>query len=296
MFTTKLAPALMRADLDQPVEAGLIEDLSAPDPELDFHGGSSSHRHDGPGGYADPSANQICGTRNDDYIDGTEKRDVIDAKRGDDTVYGHDGNDTAFGREGADYLNGGKGDDLLWGGQDNDTLVGGEGNDSLSGGSGNDNLYAGGDGWQNILNGGPGTDRLHGSEYVGVRDVFQFTLASDSVSHPNTDTILGFRTNEDKIHLAFDSDEFKPGHQTDFHFVDKEDAGTAGTMWVEGFYTDFGTGVSFTSFFRLYGHTNNDGIPDFEIKFEDNFNDNEDDWWQVVRTPDELIDINDFIF
>lgn len=278
MFKTKTAPALAREELTAPLEAQYIKDLIIADRGGSKGGVDPEAPWGGPGGFADPSSNRIVGTDNDDTIYGTERRDVIEAKDGNDTVY-------ALG-----------GDDVVFGGRDDDVIHGGDGNDWLSGGSGRDSLYAGGDGWQNILNGGPGVDRLHGSEFVGVQDIFQFTLASDSVSHPDTDTILGFRKGEDKIHLAFDSDDFKPGHQSDFHFVDEEDAGTAGTMWIEGFYGDFGTGVSYTSFFRLYGHTNNDGVPDFEIVFQDNFNDNEDDWWNGVQYPDDLISINDFIF
>jgi len=212
-----------------------------------------------------------------EVIHGTERRDIIEAKGGGDTVY-------------ADA-----GDDVVFGGAGHDRIFGDDGNDWLSGGSGNDWLYAGGDGWQNILNGGPGADLLYGADFVGVQDVFQFTLASDSETHPDTDIIHGFRSGEDKVHLAFDSDDFKPGHQSDFHFVEQKDAGTAGTIWVEGFYQSAGD-ADLTMQFRLYGHTNNDGEVDFEIAFADNFSDNETEWWQTARQPEELINISDFIF
>lgn len=281
MFKSKLAPALAREDLKAPVSVQLIKDLTTGD-RGDSKGGGADPEAPwgGPGAFADPSSNRIVGTNEGDHLVGTERRDVIEAKDGDDTVYALAGDDVVFG---------GRGDDFIYGGT---------GNDWLSGGSGLDFLYAGGDGWQNILNGGPGRDYLYGSDFVGVQDIFQFTLASDSVGHPDTDLIHGFRSGEDKIHLAFDSDDFKPGHQTDFFFVDdKEDAGTAGSMWIEGFYADFGTGEHFyTSHFRLYGHTNNDGAPDFEIVFDDNSSDNEDDWWNDVQYPKDLISMSDFIF
>jgi len=246
--------------------------------DLEPHGGRGYEPWGGPGGFADPASNRIVGTDGGEKIYGTERRDVIEAKGGDDTVIASSG------------------DDVVFAGKGNDVIFGHTGNDWLSGGSGNDIIHAGGDGWQNLLNGGPGRELLYGSTYVGVQDIFQFTLASDSGIGSSSDDVFGFRSGEDKIHLAFDSDEFKPGHQSDFYIVyDEEDAGTAGSIWIDGNYGHVGE-THYTSNFRLYGHINNDGTPDFEIKFSDHTTDNETEWWDTARQPEEFINISDFIF
>lgn len=255
--------------------------------ELIFHprdGGTKGDHHDdpyGPGDLADPASNQICGTDNDDVINGTDRRDVIYAKDGDDTVSAK------------------KGDDVVFGGRGDDVIFGGEGNDWLSGGSGDDRIYAGGDGWQNILNGGAGQDDLYGAQYKGVQDIFQFTRAKDSAGDAY-DTIWGFRTGEDKIHLPFDSDRFKPGHQSDFVLVDEEDAGTAGTMyiqddWYQSFTGPDGTGTFWLYRFMLHGHIDNDGIADFSIMFDDSPTDNDPDWGSETLAEDMLVQ-SDFLF
>jgi Ca2+-binding RTX toxin-like protein len=122
-----------------------------------------------------PSA--IRGTPLDDNLVGTE---------GDDVICGLGGNDTIDGRGGDDLLDGGLGNDSLQGGAGNDTVtyhdrnssvtvdispVGGTGGETaigesdqylqlenLVGGRGNDKLVGSQDG--NILDGGPGSDRL----------------------------------------------------------------------------------------------------------------------------------------
>lgn len=224
--------------------------------------------------YADPSSNPICGTDNGEEIHGTDRRDVIDAKGGDDTVYAYDGDDTVFGRKGADKIDGGNG------------------SDKLSGGSGDDTIYAGDDGWLNILNGGAGSDELKGAKFATVTDVFQFTIASETAPDER-DMVRDFFTGEDFIHLAFDGNIYQPGTQG-FALVDKDDAGAAGTMCIaDELVTDI-YGSPLVYGFTLYGHTDNDGVADFAIDFRGG-NDGAVDWGNDVW-PSEMISQDDFIF
>ncbi|ABD54415.1 calcium-binding protein [Jannaschia sp. CCS1] len=212
-----------------------------------LHGGVGG-KYPGPGDFADPSANRIYGTDDGETIHGTDRRDVIKAGAGDDTVFAKAGNDTVYG-EGGD-----------------DTITGGDGNDRLSGGSGNDYLYAGDDGWLNILNGGRDVDTMFGSTLSNVIDIFQFTQAKDAPASSNPDhidRILEFRDGEDFIHLVFDSNEFKPGHQG-FVFVDEEDAGEAGTIWFDKQNASASGSEGWISLI-MHGHTDNDGAVDFSI-------------------------------
>lgn len=233
-----------------------------------------SHSRSDIDGFADPSANNIWGTREDDEIYGTERRDVIDAKEGDDKIYALGGDDTVFGRKG------------------DDTINGGNGNDKLSGGPGKDKIYAGDDGWLNILNGGAGADELKGAKFANVTDVFQFTLASET-SVNDRDTVRDFYTGEDYIHLAFDGNIYQPGMQG-LTLVDEEDAGSAGTMYIGDQYITDIYGTPSVYGFTLYGHTDNDGIADFAIDFRDG-NDGSVDWGNDIY-PEDMISQEDFIF
>ena len=67
--------------------------------------------------------------------------------------------DIICGEGGSDFIDGGGGNDVLIGGDGNDTIVGGPGKDRLFGGHGNDRLLAR-DGMQDVVDGGPGADRL----------------------------------------------------------------------------------------------------------------------------------------
>ncbi len=251
---------------------------SGDDETHDGHRGHAPPLPDDPA-FADPSGNPICGTREGDVIDGTERRDVIDAKEGSDTIYAKGGDDTVFGRRG------------------NDTIYGGDGNDRLSGGPGKDVIYAGGDGYENIVNGGAGADDLYGAEYVNVRDIFQFTLAKETAPDAY-DTVYGFRTGEDKIHLAFPANDFNPAI-TDFELVDEDDAGTAGTMWIQDDWYQNSVGQDQQTWwiyhFFLHGHTDNDGDIDFSIRFERNWNDNDADWG-IETLAEDMLKQSDFIF
>jgi RTX calcium-binding nonapeptide repeat (4 copies) len=100
----------------------------------------------------------IVGTPGPNLLFGTPKRDVICGLGGADVLDGNGGNDVLKGGPGRDLLNGGDGNDILFGGLGNDKLQGDHGRDAIFGGAGNDTFFAW-DGFADMLNGGPGTDR-----------------------------------------------------------------------------------------------------------------------------------------
>jgi hypothetical protein len=212
--------------------------------------------HTGLGGYADPFANYIFGTRDSEIISGTGQRDIIMAGGGVDVVSAKNGDDIVYGEEGNDIVNGA------------------DGNDRLSGGPGRDMLSAGYDGWLNVLNGGRDADHLYGSRYANVIDVFQFTQDIDappSIDSSPIDRIYAFRVGEDFLHFVFDANAFKPGYQG-FEIVAEEDAGSAGTIWFD--QLDAGAADPDDIWINddegwidliLHGHTDNDGAIDFSI-------------------------------
>lgn len=241
---------------------------------LSHHSGG----HKGPGGFADASANRIEGSSRAETIQGTELRDVIKGGAGGDTINGHDGNDTIFGEKGSDTINGGNG------------------NDFISGGPGDDYLYAGDDGWLNILNGGTGRDEMWGATFENVIDIFQFTLASDAAHSHNPDAvdhIHDFRDGEDLIHLAFDANEFMPGDQG-FIFVDEDDAGTAGTVWIDKLSATNAGGTGHLDM-MIHGHTDNDGVADFTIRISALVDMDDIDIYAADAVY-EVISADDFIF
>jgi dipeptidyl aminopeptidase/acylaminoacyl peptidase len=103
----------------------------------------------------EPDWQPICdvyGTDGDDVLTGTPGDDLICALRGDDRIRA------------------GGGDDTVLGGDGNDSLVGGLGADRLFGAAGNDRVYAR-DAEADVVNGGPGSDRLRGDEVDTVSEV-----------------------------------------------------------------------------------------------------------------------------
>ena len=113
----------------------------------------------------------ITGTSGDDEITGTP---------GDDVIVSGDGNDTIQGREGNDRVCGGAGDDMIRGGSGlaesddedgfgpnppidsgDDLLDGGPGIDRVHGTGGNDRVFGGGD-HDSVLGGSPGSDLMEG--------------------------------------------------------------------------------------------------------------------------------------
>lgn len=87
-----------------------------------------------------------------------------------DVINGQGGNDILSGLSGNDLLRGGTGDDTLLGGAGNDELIGGEGDDILAGGSGTLNALSGdagsdifalaSNGFSQVRDFEPGTDRI----------------------------------------------------------------------------------------------------------------------------------------
>lgn len=234
--------------------------------------------HTAPGSFADVSANRITGGTRAETINGTDLRDVIKGGAGGDTINGHAGNDTIFGELG------------------NDTINGGDGNDFVSGGPGDDVLYAGDDGWLNILNGGPGRDLMWGSTYENVIDIFQVTQDTDAAHSYNPDAvdrIRDFRDGEDLIHLAFDANPFMPGAQS-FVFVEEDEAGTAGTIWLDKL-SGSNSGEDGYLDIMLHGHTDNDGVADFSIRISMLVDKDEVDVY-AVDAAYQAMGADDFIF
>jgi TolB protein len=90
---------------------------------------------------------------------GTSRDDVLTGTPGPDRICGLGGNDT---------IRGGGGSDTLIGGDDDDTLIGGRGSDLVFGAAGRDVLL-GRDGSRDVLDGGPGVDRIRGDRLDVVR-------------------------------------------------------------------------------------------------------------------------------
>ncbi len=246
--------------------------------------------------FVDVASNRITGTDESETLYGTDLRDVIEAGRGNDSVYAGAGNDAVDGGNGHDWIELGDGDDIAFGGKGDDTILGGTGNDLLSGGPGNDFLHAGDDGWLNILNGGRDIDIMQGSDFDGVTDVFQYTEAEDApaTGNPNVmDKIRAFNDGEDLIWLVFDANPFAPGEQ-EFQFVSEEDAGTAGTIWLEQSHAfDFG-GQAMVQVI-VHGHTDNDGAEDFSINV-DVWMDSDDVDLDAPDAAYQALSADDFIF
>lgn len=113
----------------------------------------------------------LVGTPGDDVIDGLGSHDSIEGLGGNDRICGSEGYDDVFGGPGDDSIDGGDDLDDLHGGDGADTLTTGDaeyyrfGVDRVSGGPGNDSID--GDRGPNTLHGGPGDDviRGHGAEF-----------------------------------------------------------------------------------------------------------------------------------
>jgi Tol biopolymer transport system component len=78
---------------------------------------------------------------------------------GDDVLTGTPGDDLICGLRGNDRIRGGGGNDTILGGDGNDWIVGGPGTDRLFGAAGDDRVYAR-DAEPDVVNGGPGRDRV----------------------------------------------------------------------------------------------------------------------------------------
>lgn len=145
---------------------------------------------------------QAYGGNGNDLIIGNSENNRLIGRGGTDTLRGGAGDDWMAGGSGRDIMSGGSGDDLLYGQMGNDLLVGGNGKDRLFGMDGNDRLY-----------GGQGADQL---ESGAGSDLFVFRKVSDSGTYlNNSDTILDFKSGQDRIHLAaLDGDARHAGNQS----------------------------------------------------------------------------------
>jgi len=101
---------------------------------------------------------RVLGGRGNDRIGGSASNNELYGNDGNDTISGGGGADALFGAAGNDKMHGGDGDDYLEGGAGHDTLYGGAGGDTLMGLAGNDRLLSDGDGENDTVNGGIGTD------------------------------------------------------------------------------------------------------------------------------------------
>jgi Ca2+-binding RTX toxin-like protein len=123
----------------------------------------------------DDGANWMSAAQGNDLLFGNEGDDAMFGEGGNDSMVGGAGNDTLYGGNGNDTLTGdfrgflvfpNEGSDRLYGGPGNDLIVGGKGSDKIEGGLGNDTIYAryfhqvGGDGSADVIDCGPGYDRV----------------------------------------------------------------------------------------------------------------------------------------
>lgn len=104
------------------------------------------------------AADFLFGGDDDDYLSGGDAGDVVSGDTGNDTIDGGDDDDYIDGSAGTDSLYSGRGNDILHGGDDADYLAGQDGSDTMYGENGNDVLDGGGDGQNDYLDGGSGSD------------------------------------------------------------------------------------------------------------------------------------------
>lgn len=150
----------------------------------------------------------LRGGAGDDLLTGGASADTLLGGPGNDVMVANGAGDTLNGGEGDDVLIGGPGDDVLIGGWGDDVLIAGGGSNTLMGGAGDD-LLVGAIGpeaapGQNFLNGGAGDDVLIG----GGNDVLhggpgtdRFVLG-DWIGPGQVVTIMDYTPGEDRIELA----------------------------------------------------------------------------------------------
>ncbi len=149
--------------------------------------------------------NVLTGGAGEDYLDGLGGNDTLNGGLDDDTLNGGAGDDTLLGNAGADILNGGAGSDTAsyagsaavsvslmthvgsGGDAEGDTLVKIE---NLTGSSNNDTLE--GDGGDNVLNGGAGTDSVSYANAGGGITVSLSLIGAQITGGAGTDTLAGF--------------------------------------------------------------------------------------------------------
>lgn len=157
------------------------------------------------------SGNTLRGGDGNDQIYSSAGNDYIYGDAGNDYIKAGDGNDQVWGGIGDDWIVAGDGTDQAYGEDGNDNVLGGLGSDRVEGGSGNDILAANSvsinlldagievddaDTASNILIGGPGNDRLYGSDKVDTMsgndgdDWLNAMAGNDHVTGGNNDDVL----------------------------------------------------------------------------------------------------------
>lgn len=204
------------------------------------------------GSTIDPGKNDVLyGGSGDDTIEGNAGDDYLEGGVGNDLMYGGKGNDIVLGGAGDDNLRGNLGDDSLYGGEGNDIideskdagstpeavvaqaagrnlLEGNQGNDSLYGGNGNDSLHGGqgndlllGNAGNDTLTGGKGSDVLYGGigdDLINLANNSNLTEQDTVLVNINAnlsdgnDTLINFRSDEDKIQLIDYASALNVGH------------------------------------------------------------------------------------
>ena len=161
--------------------------------------------------------------------------DVIDLSHAtmtvnnDVTLIGSAGDDVLWGNVGNDTISGNDNDDILDGGPGHDNLDGGTGNDYISGGTGNDTLIGGAD--DDYLTGGAGND-----VYVfGEADFGNDTIVEAASLDINTIQFTNAVTQAD-LNFSFNGNDMII------------DAGSFGTITIEGQYDGGGAGIDTLQF------------------------------------------------
>jgi len=104
----------------------------------------------------------LYGGDGNDYLFGGSGSDDLEGGADTDMLFGGANDDALFGDSGDDYLEGDDGDDFLSGDVGNDTLEGDDGADILHGDDGDDHFAFLQDGDPDYVDGGSGTDTVHG--------------------------------------------------------------------------------------------------------------------------------------
>ncbi len=110
--------------------------------------------------YGGGGSDVILGEDGEDLIYGQNGNDTVDGGNDDDEIYGGRSDDDLAGSAGSDYLDGNSGDDVLDGGTEGDHLIDLDGADTLYGAAGNDHLDALDFDNDDLLDAGPGKDKI----------------------------------------------------------------------------------------------------------------------------------------
>ena len=103
--------------------------------------------------------NDLRAGRCQNIVQGRKGTDVLTGSAGGDLIIGRQDIDFLFGLGGPDCIRGERGDDIIDGGDGDDLVDGGSGDDRIRGGDGDDLLF--GRRGVNRYNGGPGDDRIY---------------------------------------------------------------------------------------------------------------------------------------